>query len=83
MRATTGSLVAALRQLAKDIQSPDGGANLVCAQAAGRITEVCDLLARQTRWAAMLARQLRMEGWVDADFETLRDGLHLDNWGQD
>ena len=82
MRATTGSLVAALKQLAENIESPDGGANLVCAQAAGRITEVCDLLARQVRWSSALAQQLRLEGWVDADFETLQQELDLDNGGE-
>lgn len=83
MRATTKSLVAALQQLAEDIESPDGCANEVCAQAAGRITEVCDLLTRQVRWSSALAQQLRLEGWVDADFETLREGLDLDNGGED
>lgn len=78
MRATTGSLVAALQQLAEDIESPDGCANVVCAQAAGRITEVCDLLTRQVRWSSALAQQLRLEGWVDADFQTLKEELNLD-----
>lgn len=34
-------------------------------------------------WALVLQVQLRREGWVDADFADLRQGLGLEQWGQD
>ena len=34
-------------------------------------------------WALVLQVQLRREGWVDADFVDLREGLGLQEWGQD
>ena len=34
-------------------------------------------------WALVLQVQLRREGWVDADFTDLRQGLGLEQWGQD
>lgn len=81
MNTSTESLVRALQMLAEEIESDDGVANVVCAQAATRITECCELLAEQTAWATALAGALRDQGWEPDDFDHLRQSL--ENWGED
>lgn len=81
MKHKTADIAAALRGLATVVD--DQNAAELCQIAATRLAETCALLAESTAWAQILARQLKLEGWVDADFYDLRQGLGLEKWGQD
>ena len=81
MKHKTKDIADALRGLA--IVIDDHNATEVCNIAANRLAEMCALLAQATAWAQVLQVQLRREGWVDADFADLREGLGLQEWGQD
>lgn len=81
MKHKTADIAAALRGLATVVDEPNAAE--LCTIAANRLAETCALLAEATAWAQILTRQLRLEGWVDADFYGLRQGLGLEQWGQD
>lgn len=81
MKHKTADIAAALRGLATVVDEPNAAE--LCKIAANRLAETCALLAESTAWAQILARQLRHEGWVDADFHDLRQGLGLEEWGED
>lgn len=81
MKHKTKDIADALRGLATCVDEPN--AVDLCNIAANRLAETCALLAEATAWAQILTVQLRREGWVDADFADLRQGLGLQEWGQD
>ena len=81
MKHKTAEIAAALRGLATVVDEPTAAE--LCKIAANRLAETCALLAESTAWAQILARQLRLEGWVDADFYDLKQGLGLEESGQD
>lgn len=81
MKHKTADIAAALRGLATAVDEQNAAE--LCKIAANRLAETCALLAKATAWAQILTRQLKLEGWVDADFHDLRQGLGLEEWGED
>ena len=70
MRSSTETLIAALRILARDIQSEDGVANAAIEEAAARLKELERENAALRELATRMAAEMRE---VDHEFASLQD----------
>jgi len=74
MKVSTEDLVAVLRMIAKDLQSPDGVANVFIDGAANRMTLLANLAAKHVEeMEAANQRIKRLEDWKQSQLEVDRE----------
>jgi hypothetical protein len=76
MKTTTQTLAAALRQLANDIESPDGVANAAILEAAERLEELAAQVELLRQLGLVVIRQCSRKDGYTAEVEALDDATY-------